>query len=129
MVKMMFLSKWLGYDLQTVTAFLCTCVHAPDTDNTKNLQQLPKYLSQIVFLPLIITLDGTKNLYWSVNASFAVHCEMKGHNRVLLIMEKGSLISLSTNQKINARNLIKSKIIAWGDSIPYVLWMHLFVEG
>ena len=110
--KLLYLSKRARPDMQTAVAFLCTRVKAPDVDDTKKLQHALQYLKQTVFLPLIITWDGTKDLYWRVDASFAIHRDFKGHTGASFTMGNGSLLNLSTKQKVNARNSTESEIIA-----------------
>ena len=77
--RLLFLSKRARPDLQTVVAFLCTRVQSPDIDDNKKLGRVMRYLRETVFLPLVLGWDETGNIYWSVDASFAVHKDMKSH--------------------------------------------------
>ena len=43
-------------------------------------------------------------------------------------MGKGLLISLSTKQKVNGGSSTKGEINAWENSMPYVLWLCLFIK-
>ena len=110
-------------------AFLCTRFKAPDVDDAKKLQLELQYLKQTAFLPLIIAWDATKNLYWCVNASFAAHCDMRGHTGASLTMGKCLLLTLSLKQKMNSQNSTKSKIITRDESIPLELWLNLFIKA
>ena len=52
---------------------------ALDVDDYKKLACIMKYLQMYIHLPLILGFDGKGNIYWSVDAAFAVHDDMRGH--------------------------------------------------
>ena len=80
--QLLFLAKRARPDLQTAVAFLCTRVHEPDDDDFKKLVQVMKYLQASPHLLLILSLDQTGNIYWSVDAAFlTVQSDMRGHTR------------------------------------------------
>ena len=93
--QLLFLSKRGRPDLQTAVAFLCTRVHEPDTDDYKKLTRVMKYLRQSAHLPLILGSDGKGNIYWSVDAAFAVHNDMRGHTGAHMSMGQGTIIGIS----------------------------------
>ena len=55
-----------------------------------------KYLQGTVELPLILSGAGTGMIKWWVDASYAVHPDMKGHTEGTMSMGKGSVYSTAT---------------------------------
>ncbi len=75
------------------------------------------------------TADGTGVLSWYVDASFAVHPDMKGHTGGAMTMGMGFPLDKSTKQKLNTRSSTESEIVAVDDLIPQILWVHLFLKA
>ena len=126
--RLLFLSKRARPDIQTAVAFLCTRVQSPDVDDNNKLGRVMRYLRETIFLPLVIGWDGTGNFYWSVDASFAVHNDMKSHTGGVLTLGLGSgaLIAMSTKQKLNTTSSTEAELVAVSDSMPFNLWIKYF---
>ncbi len=62
---------------------------------------LVEYLHSTCGLPLILAADGTGVLSWYVDASFAVHPDMKGHTGGAMTMGTGFPLDKSTKHKLN----------------------------
>jgi hypothetical protein len=77
--RLLFASKRARPDLQTVVAYLCTRIACPDKDDYGKLKKLIDYLCESIYLPLILGWDESGILTWSVDASFAVHMDMRSH--------------------------------------------------
>ena len=84
--KALYLVKRARPDALLAIAFLTTRVRAPDVDDWKKLNNLIEYFLATVDLPLILGADGTGILNWYVDASFAVHANMRGHTGGALTM-------------------------------------------
>jgi hypothetical protein len=84
--KALYLVKRERPDASLAIAFLTTRVRAPDVDDWKKLNNLIEYFLATVDLPLILGADGTGILNWYVDASFAVHANMRGHTGGALTM-------------------------------------------
>ena len=126
--KLLFAAKRARPDLQTAVAFLCTRVKSPDEDDLKKLIRLLGYLKETIFLPLTIGWDGTGNSYWHVDASFAVHQDMKGHTGGSLSFGQGSVLSVSTKQKINTRSSTEAELVGVDDVLPHCTWCLNFLK-
>ena len=79
-----------------------------------------------IHLPLIVGLDGSGNLVWSIDASFAIHTDMKSHTGYCLSLGIGSSILGSSTQKINTRSSTESELVGVDDAIGYVEWTNLY---
>ena len=89
---------------------------------------------------MIRYLHGTKNLIftlqanddglvrWWIDASYAVHEDMKGHTGATLSLGKGGVYSGSWKQRLVARSSTESELIGVYDVLPQVLWTKQFLE-
>ena len=102
--KGLYLVKRAGPDVLVAIAFLTTRVRELDVDNWRKLEHLLKYLRYTVDMPLILGIGGKGILNWYVNASFAVHANMRGHTGCGLMMGQGFPIVCSANQKLNTHS-------------------------
>jgi hypothetical protein len=82
-------------------AFLTTRVKRPDRDDYKKLGRVLKYPRGTPDLALTLEGDDARIVKWWVDASFAVHPNMKSHMGGTLSLGKGSIYSASTHQKLN----------------------------
>jgi hypothetical protein len=78
---------------------------------------------------LILGADGTGVLSWYVDASFAVHPDMRGHTGGAMTMGRGFPLDKSTKHKLNTRSSTESEIVAVNDLIPQILWARLFIRA
>lgn len=77
--KLLFLCKRARPDIQTAVAFLTTRVKSPDEDDYRKLGRVMKYLRVTLEMPLTLEADNMKIMKWWVDASYAVHPDMKSH--------------------------------------------------
>jgi hypothetical protein len=89
--KLLFLCKRARPDMQTAVAFLCTRVKGPDTDDYKKLTRVVRYLCGSIEVPLILEADNMHIIKWWVDASFAVHTDMKRHTGPVVSLGKGAI--------------------------------------
>jgi hypothetical protein len=66
-------------DVSTAIEFLTTRVRAPDINDWMKISHLMEYLRVDRLSPLILSTDGSGVLMWYVDASFAVHANMRSH--------------------------------------------------
>ena len=99
--KTLYVSKRARLDVSTAIAFLTTRVRAPDVDDWRKLSHLMEYLRVDRLCPLILSTDGSGVLMWYVDASFAVHPNMRSHTGGVFTMGRGFPINSSTKQKLN----------------------------
>ncbi len=83
---------------------------------------LMKYLRGDRDRPLILGADNDRLLMWYVDASFAVHPNIRGHTGGGLTLGRGFPISVSTKQKLNTRSLTESELVGVNDMMPIICW-------
>jgi hypothetical protein len=105
--RLLFAAKRARPTLQGAVAYQCTRVKSPSQLDYSKLTRVIKYLRLTVSIPLILGWDGTGKLKWSVDASFAVHEDMRSHTGAVLTMGQGALMSMSIN-----RILVMAPILA-----------------
>jgi len=113
--KPLFAVKRARPDIRTANAFLCTRVQHPDVDDWKKLAQVLGYIKDTIFIPQTIGGDGTGSIYWYVDASFAVHHNMKSHTGGMMTFGVGAAISMLTKQKLNTKSSTKAELVGVDD--------------
>jgi hypothetical protein len=88
----------------TAIAFLSTRMQEPDKDDWTKLVHLMIYIRGTRKMPLILSANGSGILKWWVDASFAVHPNMRGHSGGGLSLRSGVPIMRSTKHNINTRS-------------------------
>jgi hypothetical protein len=67
-------------------------------------------------------------MYWYVDASFAVHHNMRSHTGGMLTLGDGAAISVSTKQKINTKSSTEAELVAVDDTLPFNIWCYYFLR-
>ena len=96
--KLLYISKRARPDTGLSVAFLTTRVQGPDTDDWGKLSHVMEYLRGDRDRPLILGGDNNGLLMWYVDASFAVHPNMRSHTGGGLTMGQGFPITVSPNR-------------------------------
>jgi hypothetical protein len=127
--KLMFLCKRARPDTQTAVAFLCTRVKAPDHDDYKKLGRVMKYLRGTIDMPLTLEANNLHIIKRWVDASYAVHPDMKSHTGGMMTLGKGATYGTSTQQKINTKSSTEAELLGVNDVMPQVLWTKYWMEA
>jgi hypothetical protein len=64
---------------------------------------------------------------WYVDASFAVHPNMRGHTGGCLTMGCRFPISVSNKQKLNTKSSTESELVGVNDMMTIIIWTHYFL--
>jgi hypothetical protein len=126
--RLLFAAKRARPDLQVAIAYMRTRVKSPNQSDYRKLTRVIKYLRLTVSIPLVLGWDGTGQLTWSVDASFAVHKDMRSHTGAVLSLGQGALVSMSLKQKINTKSSTEAELVGVDDAMNFVEWVQLFVE-
>ena len=127
--KTLYATKRARPDTCTSVAFLTTRVREPDVDDWTKLTHLMKYIRGTLMLPLILSANGSGILKWWVDASFAVHPNMRGHSGGGLSLGRGFPIMGSTKQKLNTRSSTKCEVVGADDFMPAICWTQYFMKA
>ena len=124
----LYLSQRGQPDIRTAISFLCSRLNCPDEDDYKKLTRLIRYLRHTLYLCLVLGKDTSDSIRWWIDASFAVHPDMRGHTGATMSMGKGSVFSGSWKQKLITRSSTESEVVGVYDVLPQILWTKKFLE-
>ena len=125
----LFLAKRARPDLQTAVAFHCTRVLFPDEDDDLKLGRMIRYLMATRHLPLILKVDDDGIAYWWIDASFAVHENMRSRTGMHMSLGKGTVYGASVKQKINTASSTEAELVGVADALPKMLRTRYFMEN
>ena len=128
-MKGMFLSKRGRQDIQPSVSFLATRVTEPNEGDWTKLVKMMNYLQATKDDVAAMSADDTNTVKWYVDASFAVHKDMRSHTGATLTLGSGVISSISTKQKVNSRSSTEAELIGVDDVVSRILWTKLFVEA
>jgi hypothetical protein len=128
-MQLLYLSQRGRPDIRTAVSFLCGRLQSPDNDDYKKLSRVMKYLDSTTDMPLVLSSNGDGTLRWWVDASYAVHEDMKGHSGGTMTMGNGSVYSTSTKQKLVTRSSTEAEIVGVYDVTPQMIWTTHFLES
>ena len=128
-MQALYLSQRGRPDIRTAVSFLCGRLTCPDEDDYSKLSRMMKYLQGTRSLPLTLRVEDDGKLQWWIDASYAVHPNMRGHTGATMSMGKGSVFSGSWKQKMVTRSSTESEVVGVHDVLPQILWTKMFLEA
>jgi hypothetical protein len=120
--KTLYANKRARPDICTAIVFLTTRVREPDKDEWTNLVHMMRYIRGTRTMPLILSANGSGILKWRVDASFAVHPNMRGHSGGGLSLGRGFPIVSSTKQKLKTWSSTETEIVGADNLMPAICW-------
>jgi hypothetical protein len=102
--KLLYLSHRGRPDIQLTISFLCTRVSRSTTQDWAKLKQLLQYLNDTIELRRILGADDLSVLRTWVDASYAVHEDMKSHTGGAISFGTGAVMCKSTCVNLRNRN-------------------------
>ena len=127
--KSLFLCKRGRPDIQTGVAFLCTRVRYPYEDDCEKLRKMLQYLRSTWRMYLTLEADDLRVIKWWVDASYAVHPDMRSHTGGTMTLNKVGVYSTLTRQKLNTKSSTESDLVGSENLMPQVPWMQYFMEA
>ena len=109
--------------------FLCTRVSKSTTQDQMKLKRVLEYISGTVDLVHTIGADSLNKLRTWVDASYAVHPDMKSHTGGVMSMGRGGLVQKSTKHKLNTKSSAEAELVGASDYLPNVLWIKMFLAA
>ena len=110
-------------------SFLQTRVNKPDEDDLKKLARVVKYLRATQDMTLTLGLQNDGVMTWWVDASYAVHNDMKGHTGGTMSLGHGSIYTSSTKQKLVSCSSTEAELIGVYDIMPQLMWTGNFMQA
>ena len=79
-------------------------------------------------MPRILQATDLTVMQTWVDASYAVHSDMKSHTGACMSMGRGVFNVKSSKQKLNTKSSTESELVGASDYLPWVIWMTLFMK-
>ena len=127
--QLLFVCPRARKDIQKATSFLTKKVRYPDEYDWVKLKHLLRYSRQTINMPLILRVDSLKIIKWWVDASYAVHLDMRGHTGATMSFVGVSVTGIAKNHKINVKSSTEAELIGARKSLPQMLWTQYSIEA
>lgn len=128
-MKLLWVSKHARFDIQLALSFLCTRTNNPDKDDWKKLRRLLQYVYGTIDMVLTLSAEELNILRMWVDASYAVHPDMRSHTGSCMSLGLGLVYSKSGKQTINAKSSTKGEVIGISDRLPQSIWAKYFLTA
>ena len=126
--KLLYLSKRVRPDLLTAIAYLSTRVQCSTEDDWSKLERVLKYLNKTKDLVLTLKCNSPMTILASIDASYAVHRDLKSHSGISISFGSGTIYAESTKQKLVTKSSTEAELVALNDGLAQVLWLSQFLQ-
>ena len=126
--KLLWIAKRGRPDLELSISFLCTRVATPNIDDWQKLERVLTYLSCTKDERRIIGINNISVMNTYIDASYAVHPNMRGHTGGAISFGHGIVHSKASKQKINVKSSTECELVGLSEYVPYSLWLEYFFE-
>ena len=116
-------------NIQPSLSYLCTRVLKSNTLDWKKLKRFLQFINCTIDEKL--TLSADKRLTFMkcwVDASYAIHPDIRGHTGGCLTLGRGMLHIRSSKQKLNTKSSIECEVVGTSDYLPFPIWFKFFIE-
>lgn len=127
--KLLYISQRGRPDILLAVSFLCTRVSCSTVQDWEKLRRILKYLVGTVELVRVIGSDNMAELRTWVDASYAVHPDMRSHTGGVVSLGTGAVMCKSTKQKLNTKSSTEAEVVAASDYLPSTIWAKMFLEA
>jgi hypothetical protein len=125
--KLLYVAQRARPDILTAVAFLTTRVKRCTLEDKDKLDRVLKYLNGTPCLGLTLRSDQDLSLFAYVDASFAVHRDMRSHTGAMMTLGKGPIYVSSKKQGLMTKSSTESELVGMSDVLPQVLWTRDFL--
>ena len=125
--KLLYLAKRVRPDILTAVIFLSTRVKCATREDHDKLNRVLGYLNSTYDMGLILEAHTSLQIISYVDASFAVHADMRSHSGGVITLGKGAIWSKSARQKLNTKSSTEAEFVAASDLCSQVLWTREFI--
>ena len=126
-MKMMFVAQRVRPDILTAVIFLSTRMTKCTAEDVAKQDRVLMYLHATPGLGLTLRASSGIELMAFVDASFAVHHDMKSHTGIVLSLGGGTVFSSSKKQSLVTKSSTESELVAVSDAIPQIVWTREFL--
>jgi hypothetical protein len=126
--KLLYVSTRCRLDIQLTIGFLCTRVKRSTKQDWGKLKRLLQYLNHTIDDSLTIGAENLSNMNTWIDASYAVHADMKSHTGGAISLGRGAAMSKSSKQKLNVKSSTEAEVVGASDYVPNSIWAGHFLK-
>jgi hypothetical protein len=127
--KLLYVSTRARMDILLTVVFLCTRVSKSTLEDKNKLRRLLQYIRGTIDLGYILAADDLGNMQSCVDASYAVHGDMKSHTGGVTSFCTMGLLAKSTKQKLNTKSSTEAELVGASNYLPHTMWVKIFMEA
>ena len=127
--KLLYVAIRARMDLLLANGFLCTRVSKSTEQDLQKLRRMLEYIKGSIDLEYTLGADSMSRLRTWVDASYAVHPDMKSHTGGVMSLGIGGIVCKSTKQKLNTKSSTEAELVGASDYLPNTLWVKMFLEA
>ena len=125
--KLLYVSLRARGDILLAISFLCTRVSKCTKQDQSKVKHVLEYLNGTLHYKYILGADDLKKLYTWVDASYAVHPDMKSHTGGVMSFGLGGFVCKLSKQKLNTKSSTEAEVVGASDYLPNTLWIQMFL--
>ena len=125
--KLLYLMKRVRPDLETSVSFLMKRVSKSTDEDWLKLKRVLEFLKKTKTDKRVIGARSLTQIWNFVDASHAVHHNMKSHTGGMMSMGLGLIHGKSAAQKLNTRSTTESELVGVSEYLPYNIWFCNFM--
>ena len=125
---LLYIMKHERPDLETAILFLMRRVSKSDEDDWTKLHRVLVFLQQTKTDEIIIGATSLTDIFTWVDASYAVHDNMRSHMGGIIAIGRGIIHGKSSMQKLNTKSTTEAELVAVSEYLPYNIWMMMFLK-
>ena len=126
--KLLFIMKRGKPDIETTISYLMTRVSKSNEKDWEKLKRCLGFLKRTFDDLRHIGADSLRDLHVWVDASHAIHANMRGHTGGTMSMGTGTLHNKSSKQKLNTKSTTESEVVGVSEYLPYDIWQVNFFK-
>jgi hypothetical protein len=127
--KLLYVAIRARMDLLLAVAFLTTRVSKCTVEDERKLKRTLEYIKGTIDLEYILGADDLTKLRTWVDASYAVHPDMRSHTGGVMSFGTGGLAGKSWKQKLNVKSSTEAETVGASDYLPHTLWVQMFMQA
>ena len=127
-MKALWVSQRSRPDLSTAIAFLSTRQKEPTEEDWGKLKRMLNFVKGTIDDRRILGTDDLLTMETYIDASHAIHNDMRGQTGGTITFGWGILHGGSSKQKLNSKSSTETELIGMSDYVPRKLWVTYFLE-
>ena len=116
-------------DILLAVVFLASRVAKATLQDQAKLKRLLEYLYGTYDLPLILGADDIQTMYTFIDASYAVHDDMKSHTGGVITFGRGGIACKSAKQKVVTKSSTEAELVGASEYLPSTIWVQYFLQA